>query len=330
MSAELKRWPIEERHQSRIRYNGRDPDKFLLVLLEQVGTFVLPGTDGSVLAPEILDPFVFLQFVAAIQGKYTINGSPFFGNWRLVGCARRMAESLFAFELEEALAQAEKQVAVYDEQVLDAYDACDFDWLDQHEEGLSERLNELLVNQFQPFIDAGECHYGTSGEGFNGGDRLLAALAEWITDEFPYEVLPNAQAVQSRLDAFQEKVSDVEAFQKAFTRLHLPEGAFEALKQLGYTFKRSAGSSHDGGRVPVSVQRFIVNNDVHLYLLTFLDARVIVEPSSMKVLTQWSYEWEGFASERVLSRVPRFADQPSIVIDPISLNSIIAPRVLAY
>jgi len=315
--------------RSRLRYGGGDPDRFLLHLLEDVGPFVLPRTNGTVLAPEILDPFVFLQFVAGIQGKYTINGSPFFGNWRLVVCARRMAERLLAFELVEALAGVEEKIADYDEAVLDAFDFSDFDWLDQHQEGLHRRLTTLLVDQFDPLIEAGECHYGSKGEGYSGGDRLLAALSEWITEEFPSEILRDANAVRDRLQSFRDETLKDDAYLRAFTIQHLPERAFEALKDLGFRFTRSDGSSHNADKVPVPVQRFIVNKETPLYLLTFLDAQAVVEPSSMRVLTQWPYEWLNTRFSR-LENVPSIVDRPSLTIDPLSLNSLIISQKLIY
>lgn len=323
----LNRWPIDEEKRSRLRYGGTNPDEFLLDLLKDVEPFVLPKTDGTVLAPEILDPFIFLQFVAGLQGKYTINGSPFFGNWRLVVCVRRMAERLFALELAEALSRAEEQIALYDAEVLDAFDASDIDWIDRHQEGLQQRLTYLLIDQFQPLIDAGECHYGTMGIGFNGGDRLLAALAEWVAEEFPYEILADAKAVHHRLEKYRKEALSDESYLRAYTNEHLPEPAFDALKKLGYQFSRNDEYSRDAGKVPVPVQRFIVNSETSLYLLTFLDAQVIVEPISMKVLTKWAYEWPKSSHAR-LNNVPSFADRPSIVIDPISLNSVISQSLI--
>ena len=325
----LKKWPIEERHQSCLRFGGTDPDKFLLVLLESVGQFVPSGTDGSMLAPEILDPFVFLQFVAGVQGKYTINGSPFFGNWRLITPARRMSERLFAMELAEALTRTEAQLSEYDPEVLDAFDASDCNLLDQRQVGLSEELTNLLINQFQPLIDAGECYYGTIAESFEGGDRLLAALAEWVSEEFPHEILPNDKAVRDRLDGYRDKAYEDEAFLRAFTLKHLPEPAFDALKKLGYRFTKSDGYSRHGGVVPVPVGRIVVNGDLPLYLLTFLDAQAIVDPASMKILAHWPYEWPDRNLPR-LANVPSFGDQPNIAIDPLSLNSFVNPKCLTY
>lgn len=325
----LKRWPIEERHQSCLRFGGNDPDKFLLLLLESVGQFVPSGSDGSILAPEILDPFVFLHFVAGLQGKYSINGSPFFGNWRLVTAARRMSERLFAMELAEALTRTETQLSEYDPEVLDAFDASDLDLLNRRQVGLSKELTGLLIDQFQPLIDAGECYYGTIAEGFKGGERLLAALAEWVSEEFPHEILPNEEAVRDRLDGYRDKAYEDETFLRAFTLQHLPEPAFDALKKLGYRFTRSDGFSRHAGTVPVPVRRFVVNGEIPLYLLTFLDAQAIVDPGSMNILTHWPYEWPDSNLPR-LANVPSFADQPLIAIDPLSLNSFINPKSLAY
>lgn len=325
----LNRWPIEEKHQSRLRFSGQDPDAFLLALLENVGSFVLPGTDGALLAPEILDPFVFLQFVAGLQGNYTINGSPFYGNWRLLVSARRMAERLYAIELEEALARAQNQIDAYDTEVLDAFDASDAAWLNQHQDGLHHQLTELLIDQFQPLIDAGECYYGTLSAEYKGGDRLLAALAEWVSQEFPHEILPDAKAVQDRLNSCLDAGLEDEANLRAFTKQHLPEPAFDALKRLGYRFTKLDGQSRDAGKVPVPVGRFIVNTDIALYLLTFRDAQTIVDAMSMKRLATWPYQWPDPTLPR-LGNVPSVADRPEIIIDPISLNSMIGPKILSY
>ncbi len=89
---------------------------------------------------------------------------------------------------------------------------------------------------------------------------------------FPHEILPNDKAVRDRLDGYRDKAYEDEAFLRAFTLKYLPEPAFDALKKLGYRFTKSDGYSRHGGVVPVPVGRIVVNGDIPLYLLTFLDA----------------------------------------------------------
>ncbi|MEM7441609.1 MAG: hypothetical protein AAF393_18675 [Pseudomonadota bacterium] len=313
---QLSHWPITREDTARFQYDGGAPDDFLWRVLDDIGDCITRGTDGSNLAPELLDPFVFAQFVTGLQGKYTVNGTPFANNWRFMPCATRMAERLGADELTAALREGEAEMATWDQKDLEAHDRGMLRFDDPIENAKSEQLFARFDTRFEPFVGAGECSFGTSRLKHKGGDKLLAALGDWVTEAMPREVLPDQAAVKNRLQANHDWACDhVENYEHNYTKFYVGEHVSQMLKSMGLRLDKKYGRSfwtpHELQVIPYEI---FTTNGSALIRFDFGDGTLLADPDTMIERTRIMFDKP---QERAEGLVPylMLADAPSVALD---------------
>jgi len=276
----LNAWPITQDQVAMYAYPGSNPDSAITDMLDEVGDHLQSATYSEHLAETIVDPFVFMQFVTGLQGKYTVNGSPFYQNWRLLPNARRMAARLGADTLATQLAAAETAIKGYDPSLLDAYDRSDTETLGQDR---NDQLFELLDKQFQDSVNQGDCTYGTFSKDVTGGDKLLVALCEWVSAEMPREVLPDQAAVNQRLSENHAwAVNNVENYYEQWVRYYVGDDILSLLNQAGDRF----GAPHNDIMTPqhdstIVFRRFKTTEDKMNVAFMFDDAMILVHQNDM-------------------------------------------------
>lgn len=251
----LNTWPITPDDIETYQFDGKDPDHFLAIALDGIAPKLPATCDGSHLAEEILDPFVFFQFITGMQGKHTINGTPFYQNWRLLPCALRMARRLGADGLADALEQSKTEMAAFDPQTLDDYDHGRLPWDTKEDQALSAKLDTLFDIRLRDQVDAGDCTYGTTQANTSGSERLNAALADWVSQEFPREVLDDFDAVTQRHQDNHDWARDnTDGYDFGFTSGLVGIETYHMLQEMGLRLQRLTRRPQD----PAS-QRVIPN-----------------------------------------------------------------------
>ena len=325
----LTAWPITTNSVKYYQYSGGDPDGFLCGALDPIGWKVQKLNDGSHLAEELLDPFVLFQFIAGIQGKYTINGTPFYSNWRLLPCATRMATRLGALELADALEKSGRELASFEPEILDDYDATRIPWDTEEGQALNGELSEICDARFHkiPFED---CTYGTSRSQFTGAESLNAALADWVCQEMPREVLPNQDAVMLRLK--QNHVwacENVEGYELGFTSSKVGAETYQMLKHLGLRFERTTKSPKEPHLLQVVPYGLETSNGQHWIRFEFGDGCVLADADTLTEHARRIY-----SSPRTrLSSLPPYlllADAPSIEFSSRDFTTRLASRIRPF
>jgi len=247
----LNAWPITPQETSVFVYDGSDPDFASTNMLDGIGDCLQRATYPRHLANELVDPFVFMQFVMGLQDA-----------------------------LASKLADAATALKGFKTAQLDAYDRSDMDAL---EEETYQRLFALLDQQFQDLIAQGNCTYGTYAKSAEGGDKLLVALCEWVSKEMPREVLPNRDAVAQRLDDTHAwAVSNVENYYEEWVRFYVGDHILALLNKAGDRF----GSPKSDIMTPqhentIVFQRFKTADGKMNVAFMFEDAMLLVHQDDM-------------------------------------------------
>lgn len=317
---QLSRWPITEDDAAYFQYDGTSPDDFIWNAIDSIGDRLTRRTDGSNLAPELLDPFVFAQFVAGLQGKYTVNGMPYAGNWRLMPCATRMAARLGATKLAEALREGEAELAEWDEATLDAFDSNRLDFNDPAERKTIDTLFERFDKRFEPLVAEGACSYGTSRLNYDGGEALLAALGDWITAEMPREILADQAAVTAKTRANHIWACDnVKNYEQEFTAYHVGHETYQMLQSLGMRFLRTGRSAPKPHEQPVIAREVLVEGGRRLLALSFQESRLLADGETFQELARSKVATPINRPDH-LKPVLKLADAPRIAINPQTLE----------
>lgn len=318
---QLSSFPFVAGTEARFHHSG-DTDDFLWSILDEIGAYVLAGTDGSNLAPELLDPFVFAQFVAGIEGKYTVNGTPFHRNWRLLPAARRMAERLGIVPLAQALAETEAELPVWGAEILDLYDNSP----DSGSESLigaatSERLFQRLDKRFWPLVESAVCTYGTQGGG------IWKSLSEWIMNEMPRTAFPDEHSVSAQFSATHDWARDaVAGYNRSWTTFRVGDDVYEMLEQLGLRLRRQLKSPAAPATLPVVPCLLEMTDGSRVLRLDFSDAVMLADPDEMAELAR---KTTAPVSQRRDDLPKRYsiAEEPKIAFDEDSCTTRIPPRL---
>ena len=284
-------WPMTSDEAAQLQYGGGDVDIFATDILDGIGPQLIRRTDGSNLAPDILDPFVFMQFVMGIQGKYSLNGAPFCGNWRLLPAAQRMAGRLGSEALEAELAKAQTELDSFESALLDSYDNADGMKLFRAQpQEIRDHIYHTLDGRFHALVAEGACTFGTSREAHTGGDCLLASLCDWLVQDFPREVLPDAQAVAERLRANTLWACDaVENFEREFTAFYVGVDVYAVLQDHDLRFQNSLPhpfGTPDNGVMTTQMQ---TTDQRHLLVLWFCDGKMVVDAANLREVGRTPY-----------------------------------------
>ena len=311
---QLKQFPYVAGEESQFEYDGERPEDFLSIIIDEISDRIVARTDGSNLAPELLDPAVFYHFITGIYGHYTLNGSPFIGNWRLLPAATRMAERLEADTLVQVLKKAEHDIQAWDPQLLDDYDSGAIS--DRHDLPAStcERLDETFDLQFRPAVENCRCAY-IPHEGAAPIRDPLTALAAWVMHELPREPLHDHDAIWARYSETHQWARDhVEGYNQNWTESIVGQEVYSLLESLSLRFARVvARPPLDAlGKLPVSPRVLEMTDETQLLELDFADAVLLAELDTLTEIARFerpkAHVREQFpASQTHLREEPRLA-----------------------
>lgn len=280
---QLAALPITPDRVAHYQFSGQEQDMFLATALDDVGDRVQPRTVGSQIAPELLDPFVFWQFVSGLMGQYTVNGMPFNSNWRLMPAATRMAKRLGALPLAQALQDGEEEMRAWDIADLDAYDTFSFDINISEQKEKYDTLFQRFDKRFELLISEAAPTYGHFANGQTGGDALLTALCEWISDQMPREVLPTREAVIERIAANHNWAYDnVDNHGYEFTRSFVGHDIFVVLNGLGLRIAAVTQRSSEPHKLAVIPTAFRTTDGQDLIAFGFGDGIVVADAVTLQ------------------------------------------------
>ena len=287
----LTAWPITEDERALYRFDGGDASGFCNEALSSLQPLAPVGDERPRAVPEILDPYVMYAFVAVVLGEYTPSGTPFGGNWRFLPNGRRMAERLGATALAEEVARVEAELGGWDALVLDAWQGdAPREVLESQPDGTEERLFDLLDARFVDLAERGDCSYGSSAKSAQGAERLMAALADWVTDAFPIDVLPDREAVKARLDEARAAALETDPlFYRRWAADQIGDTGLSLMEGAGLRLERSIrlDPNRDPDAAPfVFTTFFEAKGGRRLMALNFEDAVLMVDCESLEELSR--------------------------------------------
>lgn len=290
----LTAWPITSADELDFDpdFEAPTPRNFLFRTIEPIGDQVVRGVYNGHLAPEILDPWVFYQFMLAVHDHHSTSGTRFGQNWRHTICARRMAERLGASELASNFKVAEAALNHYGTELMDSFDSGDLFLGDQSEDvkhSIQYIFDDALTEK--PFDFA----FGEGSEDLDHEDRFFAPLAQWVAAEFPREVLPIKKDVKERLLQNHNWARDhIEGFERSYVSYYVGGIVFNMLDSLGLRFAKSGSWMQ---RKRVTVKPLTMRDGREIMSLRFRDGEMLVDPGSMeemaRVLSPAPEHWPG-------------------------------------
>ena len=246
----LDAFPIAKEDEHRFRYDGGDAAMFNAELSD-LSKVMQRRCANSHIAPELLDPYVFWQFISGMLGEYTMNGASSGGDWRLFPSLIRMAERLEADPILPGLRDCQAFLETLTGEQKDQYDSI---MKIRGEEATTERLHDLYDRQFMAALN----HeyepetYKIVREGY--GYTLRQDLAQWISDEMPKNILPGRDHVEAIWEqAHEQAIETEERYLREWTAYYVGEEVADMLAAVGRRY---------GGEMPSSWQHQIQNKAV--------------------------------------------------------------------
>lgn len=314
----LTSWPILSDQRDTYLYRGDHPDSFLWDVLDPIGGKLQRRCDNGHLAEELLDPFIFAQLIAGIMGKYTINGTPFHSNWRMLPAALRMAKRLGADALARALEDVSNGFEQFDSKTLDAYD--DNTILEHPDrDAVLSKLDPLFGALLQTPVDEGRCSYGQFHGNFKGGDALLSALSEWISDCMPRHVVDDRDTARRELEANHHWACEhVDGYYREWVAFYVGLEAYHLLEAAGLKFQRHRFNINPPKGNQVWARRLVARDDQELALFGFEDFDVLVDIETMSEIARYPLAKPRYRAPTAPPAL-RLADRPRLTFDPETL-----------